>query len=116
MAGGLAFLMVVTMGRAIGMTRMNFLEVLGTMMTPAASKSTAYGIGLAMHLTAPRASVSPMPGALHAIGVSSVGQAAGWDLLIGMGHGVSTGWGTAAAQRAGRKRSRSVRRRRRGAG
>ena len=46
--GGVAFLMVVTMGRAIGMTRMNFLEVLGTMMAPNASGTTVYGVGSLM--------------------------------------------------------------------
>jgi hypothetical protein len=34
LAGGLAFLIVVYLGLAVGMTRMNFLDVLGTMFSP----------------------------------------------------------------------------------
>ncbi len=85
--GGVAFLMVVTMGRAIGMTRMNFLEVLGTMMTPNAPKTTVYGVGLMAHLMASAGFGLAHAGILHAIGVTTVGQAAGWDLVIGAAHG-----------------------------
>ncbi|MBA3310684.1 MAG: hypothetical protein H0U28_11650 [Nocardioidaceae bacterium] len=85
--GGVAFLMVVTMGRAIGMTRMNFLEVLGTMMTPNAPKTTVYGVGLMAHLMASAGFGLAHAGILHAIGVTTVGQAAGWDLLIAAAHG-----------------------------
>jgi hypothetical protein len=88
LAGGLAFLMVVYMGFAIGMTRMNFLEVLGTMVAPRGSRTTVYGIGLTVHLMMSAAFGLLHSGLLHAIGVTSVGQAAGWDLLIGAGHGV----------------------------
>ena len=41
-AGGLAFLAVVYMGLGSGMTRMNFLHILGTMMVPRASRKAAY--------------------------------------------------------------------------
>lgn len=85
--GGVAFLMVVIMGRAIGMTRMNFLEVLGTMMTPNAPKATVYGVGLMAHLMASAGFGLAHAGILHAIGVTTVGQAAGWDLVIGAAHG-----------------------------
>lgn len=85
--GGLAFLMVVTMGLAVGMTRMNFLEVLGTMMTPNGSRATVYGVGLMAHLMASAGFGLAHAGVLHAIGVTSVGQAAGWDLAIGAAHG-----------------------------
>lgn len=86
--GGLAFLAVVMMGRAVGMTRMNFLEVVGTMLVPAGSKATVYGTGLAVHLMASAGFGVAHVGLLHAIGITSVGQAAGWDLVLGMAHGV----------------------------
>jgi hypothetical protein len=86
--GGLALLAVVTMGRAVGMTRMNLLEVLGTMMTPNASKSTVYGVGLMAHLVASAAFGLVHAGLLHAIGVTSVGEAVGWDVALGAAHGV----------------------------
>jgi hypothetical protein len=85
--GGLAFLVVVTMGRSIGMTRMNLLEVLGTMLAPNARGATVYGLGLMAHLMASAAFGLGHAGLLHALDVTSVGQAAAWDLVIGTVHG-----------------------------
>lgn len=86
--GGVAFLMVVYMGLGVGMTRMNFLYILGTMMAPRAEERIAYTIGLAAHMMASAAFGIVHAGLLHTIGVSSVGEAAGWDLLIGAAHGM----------------------------
>lgn len=86
--GGLVFLMVVYMGLGVGMTRMNFLYILGTMMAPQASERTAYTVGFAAHMMASAGFGLAHAGLLHAIGVSSVGQAAGWDLLVGAVHGM----------------------------
>ncbi len=83
LVGGLAFLMVVTMGLAVGMTRMNFLYVLGSMLAPKARRSTVFAVGLAVHAMASAAFGLVYAGILDAIGVTSVGQAAGWGLLIG---------------------------------
>jgi hypothetical protein len=88
-AGGVAFLAIVTMGRAIRMTRMNFLDVLGTMLVPGASQATVYTVGLMAHLMMSAAFGVAHAGLLHGIGVTSVGQAAGWDLLIGTVHGMA---------------------------
>jgi hypothetical protein len=88
LVGGIAFLMVVYMGLAIRMTRMNFLEMLGTMIAPTGSKATVYSIGLMAHLMMSAAFGLAHAGILDAIGVTSVGQAAGWDLLIGAAHGM----------------------------
>jgi len=88
LAGGVAFLMVVYAGLAMGMTRMNFLHVLGTMFAPGGSTTTVYGLGLMIHLMMSAGFGVAHAGILHAIGVTSVGQAAGWDLLIGAGHGL----------------------------
>lgn len=87
--GGLAFLVVVYMGLGVGMTRMNFLPMLGTMMTPRASDRGAYAIGFAIHMMLSAAFGLLHAGILTAIGVTSVGQAAGWDLVIGAVHGVA---------------------------
>lgn len=86
--GGMAFLIVVYMGLGVGMTRMNFLYILGTMMAPQAPERAAYTIGFAAHMMASAGFGIAHTGLLHAIGVSSVGEAAGWDLLIGAVHGM----------------------------
>lgn len=88
LAGGIAFLMVVYMGLALGMTRMNFLVVLGTMLAPSGSKKTVYGIGLTIHLMMSAAFGLAHAALLQAIGVTSIGQGASWDLAIGAGHGL----------------------------
>jgi hypothetical protein len=86
--GGLAFLVVVYMGLGIGMTRMNFLRVLGTMIAPKGSSTSVYLLGFAIHMMA-----SVVFGLIHAailtaVDVTSVGAAAGWDAVIGAVHGV----------------------------
>lgn len=88
LAGGLAFLVVVYMGLAMGMTRMNFLQVLGTMFFPNGSKTAVYGAGLAVHMMMSVAFGLSHTALLQAIGITSVGQAAGWDLVVGAGHGL----------------------------
>jgi hypothetical protein len=87
--GGIAFLLVVYMGLGVGMTRMNFLHLLGSMVAPRSSRSTAYAIGLVVHLMLSAVFGLVHAGLLTAIGVSSVGSAAAWDLLIGAVHGVA---------------------------
>lgn len=86
--GGLAFLAVVSMGLGIGMTRMNFLSILGSMMAPKAPKSTTYVIGFAIHMMLSAVFGLVHAGILTALDVTSVGSAAAWDLLIGSVHGV----------------------------
>jgi hypothetical protein len=88
LAGGVAFLLVVYMGLAAGMTRMNFLEVVGTMFVPDGSTTAVYGIGLTVHLMMSALFGIAHTSILHAVGVTTVGQAAGWDLLLGAGHGL----------------------------
>jgi hypothetical protein len=88
LVGGLAFLVVVYMGLATGMTRMNFLTILGSMMAPKAPRGTAYTIGVVIHMM-----LSAVFGLIHAavltaLDVASVGSAATWDGLLGAVHGV----------------------------
>ncbi len=87
--GGLVFLLVVYMGLGVGMTRMNFLRMLGTMMAPNASDGAAYAIGFVIHMMLSAVFGLVHAGILTAIGVTSVGQAAGWDLVIGSVHGAA---------------------------
>jgi len=89
LVGGIAFLIVVYMGLGAGMTRMNFLHMLGSMVAPRSPRSTTYAIGLVVHLMMSAAFGLVHAGLLTAIGVSSVGSAAAWDLLIGAVHGVA---------------------------
>jgi hypothetical protein len=86
--GGLAFLAVVYMGLGSGMTRMDFLRMLGSMMAPKASRGVTYGLGLAIHLMASAVFGLAYAVILTAIDVDSVGAAAGWAALIGAVHGV----------------------------
>ncbi len=87
--GGIAFLIVVYMGLGVGMTRMNFLHMLGSMVAPRSPRSSTYAIGLVVHLMMSAVFGLVHAGLLTAIGVSSVGSAAAWDLLIGAVHGVA---------------------------
>ncbi len=87
LAGGIAFLLVVHMGLAVGMTRMNFLHILGTMMTPGVSTTAAYAIGFMMHMMASAVFGLAHAAILSGIDPPSVGAAAGWGLLIGAAHG-----------------------------
>jgi 2-haloacid dehalogenase len=89
LVGGIAFLMVVYMGFAVRMTRMNFLYILGSMMVPKGSKGTIYTVGFMVHMMLAAGFVLVHAAILHGIGISSVGQAAGWDLLIGAIHGMA---------------------------
>jgi hypothetical protein len=86
--GGLAFLAVVYMGLGTGMTRMNFLSILGSMMAPKAPKTTTYVIGFVIHMMLSAVFGLVHAGILTAIDVTSVGSAAAWDVLIGAVHGV----------------------------
>lgn len=85
--GAVAFLAVVTMGNAIGMTRMRFLYLLGTMISPKTSDAAASGIGLVLHLMMGAIFGVAHGAILSAIGVSSVGAAVGASVLTGMVHG-----------------------------
>lgn len=86
--GGLALLAVMTMGRRVGMTRMNLLDLLGTMMAPTASPTRAKAIGLGAHLMASAGFGLAHAAVLQTIGVTSVGGAIGWDAALGMAHGL----------------------------
>ena len=86
--GALVMLVVMYGGKAMGMTSMDLLKTLGTMMVPKASDGTAYGIGMMMHLMMGGAFGLVHAGVLHAIGPSSTGAATGIAAVIGIVHGM----------------------------
>lgn len=88
LVGAIVMLVVITMGLASGMTSMNLLRTLGTMVAPKASKQAVYGIGLAMHLMMGAVFGLVHAGLLHAVDPSSDSAAAGYGLLFGGIHGV----------------------------
>ncbi len=89
LVGAVAMLAVIYMGLASGMTSMDLLRTLGTMVAPKASNSVVYGVGLMMHLMMGAAFGLVHAGLLHAVDVGSDGAAAGYGALFGGVHGLS---------------------------
>ncbi len=85
--GALAMLVVIYGGRAMGMTRMDLLRTLGTMVLPKGSTSTVYGVGLMIHLMMGAGLALIHTGLLHAFDPTSTAAAAGLGILIGAVHG-----------------------------
>ncbi len=83
-----AMLAVVYGGKAMGMTTMDLLKMLGTMVSPKAEGTTAYGIGLMVHLMMGAGFALIDAGLLHAFDPTSSGSAAGLGLLFGAIHGM----------------------------
>ncbi len=75
-------------GLAMGMTSMDLLRTLGTMMQPKGSKAVVYGIGLMMHVMMGAGFGLIHAGLLHAFDPSSTGAATGLGILIGAVHGL----------------------------
>ena len=96
LTGGLAFLVIVWDAIAGGVTRVGYLYVLGAGIGPRTSRSTRYGLGLAIHVTLSAVFGLLYAGVLDWVDVSSFGDAAELGLLIGLLHGalgmVVTGW------------------------
>ncbi len=86
--GAAAMLVVIYGGRAMGMTKMDLLRTLGTMVQPKGSTNVVYGIGLMMHLMMGAAFGLLHTGLLHAFDPSSTGAATGLGILIGAVHGM----------------------------
>ncbi len=88
LVGAVAMLVVMYGGRAMGMTSMDLLRTLGSMVLPKGAKNAVYGIGAMMHLMMGAAFGLVHAGLLHAAGPTSDGAAAGVGALLGFGHGV----------------------------
>ena len=87
LVGAVAMLVVIYMGRAVGMTSMDLLRTLGTMVVPKASDSVVYGVGLMMHLMMGAAFGLAHVGLLHAVGPTTDAAATGYGALFGGLHG-----------------------------
>lgn len=88
LVGGAAMLIPMYMGKASGMTSMDLLKMLGSMVAPKGSAGVQYGVGAMMH-----AMMSAVFGVIHAtvlvaVDPLTVGAAVGWDALFGAVHGV----------------------------
>ncbi len=86
--GGIAMLVVIYGGRAMGMTSMDLLRTLGTMIMPSGADNVIYGVGLMMHLMMSAAFGLAHAGLLHAFEPTSTGAATGLGLVIGAVHGL----------------------------
>ncbi len=85
--GGIAMLAVIYGGKASGMTSMDLLKMLGSMMAPRAESNVQYGVGAMMHLM-----MSAVFGVVHAallvaVDPATVSSAISWDLVFGAAHG-----------------------------
>ncbi len=86
--GALVMLVVMYGGKAMGMTSMDLLKTLGTMMVPKAADSTAYGIGMMMHLMMGAAFGIVHAGVLTAIDPSTSSAATWISVGLGVVHGM----------------------------
>lgn len=86
--GAMGMLMVIYGGRAMGMTKMDLLRTLGTMVQPKGSTNVVYGIGLMIHVMMGAGLALVHTGLLHAFDPSSTGAAVGLGILLGAAHGV----------------------------
>ncbi len=90
LVGAVAMLMVMYGGRAMGMTSMDLLRTLGTMVNPKASDSTARLSGLVVHLMMGTGFGLAHASLLHLAGPTTEGAALGLGALFGLAHGAMT--------------------------
>ncbi len=86
--GAIAMLGIIYGGRAMGMTRMDLLRTLGTMVAPRASSTTTYAIGTMMHLMMGAAFGLVHAGILTGLDPSTDAGATALGLVIGLVHGL----------------------------
>lgn len=89
--GATAMLVVIYMGLAIRMTRMDLLWILGTMFAPHSTKSRIYLTGLLVHLMMGAAFGLAHAGLLTQLDPSTNDGANGLGLVLGLGHGMVAG-------------------------
>ncbi len=88
LVGAIAMLMVIYGGRAVGMTSMDLLRTLGTMVVPKGATKVVYAVGATMHLMMGAVFGLVHAGLLHLVDPSSEGAALGLGALFGGFHGV----------------------------
>ncbi len=86
--GALAMLVVIYAGRMMGMTRMDLLRTLGTMVRPDGSTRMVYGIGVMMHLMMGALFGLVHAGLLPGFDPSTDGGATVLGLVFGLVHGL----------------------------
>ncbi len=87
-AGASAMLVVIYAGRSAGMTSMDLLRTLGTMIIPGGSANAVYTAGLMMHLMMGAAFGLVHAGLIHAADPSTTGAATLLGIALGAAHGV----------------------------
>ena len=88
LVGAVAMLMVIYGGRAAGMTSMDLLRTLGTMVAPKSTGGSTYAIGLMMHLMMGAGFGLVHAGLLHAAAPTTTSAATVLGLVFGLAHGV----------------------------
>lgn len=88
LVGAVAMLAVIYGGKTMGMTSMDLLRTLGTMVVPNVAKNVAYSVGAVMHLMMGAVFGLVHAGLLHLVDPSSEGSALGVGALFGGIHGV----------------------------
>lgn len=86
--GAAAMLVVIYAGRATGMTSMDLLRTLGTMINPTGSAGAVYATGLMIHLMMGAAFGLVHAGLIHAADPSTTGAATLLGIAFGAAHGV----------------------------
>lgn len=86
--GAVAMLAVIYGGKAMGMTSMDLLRTLGTMISPKSDGATVYGIGLMMHLMMGAAFGLVHAGLLQAFDPTTDGAATVLGIILGAVHGM----------------------------
>lgn len=86
--GAVSMLAIIYAGRAAGMTSMDLLRTLGTMVAPASRGSTVWLIGLGLHLMMGAVFGLVHVGLLHGFDPSSSASAAWLGLVLGAIHGM----------------------------
>jgi hypothetical protein len=87
LVGALAVLIVIYAGKAMGMTTMDLLKTLGTMVVPKAATNVVYAVGLMMHLMMGAVFGVIHAGLLHAVAPTTDAAAVGFGALFGGLHG-----------------------------
>lgn len=88
LVGAVAMLVVIYGGKAMGMTRMDLLETLGSLAVPKAASNVVYAVGAVMHLMMGAGFGLIHAGLLHAVDPTSEGAVIGLGALFGGVHGV----------------------------
>jgi hypothetical protein len=88
LVGAVAMLAVIYGGRAMGMTSMDLLRTLGTMIVPKAASNVVYAVGLMMHLMMGAVFGVVHAGLLEAADPTTNAGVAGLGIVFGLIHGV----------------------------